>query len=49
MGTIMLLGNREAEIDEKIDTSGLFQQFKVTEKIGTLVNKKASPILKMKS
>lgn len=41
MGTIMLLGNREAEIDEKIDTSGLFQQFKVTEKIGTLVNKKA--------
>ncbi|HQK82955.1 MAG TPA: hypothetical protein PLK24_03350 [Atribacter sp.] len=41
MGTLMLLGNREVKIDEKIDTSELLQQLKVLEKIETLVNKKA--------
>ncbi len=41
MGTIMLLGNREAKIDEKLDTHGLFEQFEIAEKIETMVNKKA--------
>lgn len=41
MGMIKLLGNREVEVTDTIDTAGLFQDIGVTEKVTDLVNERA--------